>query len=69
MLQPRSQGTLSFPGKLLLNLATKGVKLKYSRKNPYLALVARTIAGASNMKNAVNIWPQLFKGWITLSTG
>ena len=23
MVQPRSQGTLSFPGKLILNLATK----------------------------------------------
>ena len=53
-LAPR---VLSFPGKLILNKFSykSAENWKVPSKNPNLASVARTIAGASNMKNALNI--------------
>ena len=70
MVQPRSQGTLSFPGKLVLNLATKGPKIEIFPEKILISLrLPELLLVRQNMKNALNIWPQLFKGWITLSTG
>ena len=50
--------SLSGPGKLILNknLATKVPTIEiFPKENPNLASVTRTIAGAANMKNALNI--------------
>ena len=42
-------------GKLILNLATKVPTIEiFPKENPNLASVTRTIAGAANMKNALN---------------
>ena len=55
-VQPRSQDTLPFPEKLILKLATKVPTTEiFPKENPNLASVTRTIAGAANMKNALNI--------------
>ena len=38
MVQPRSQGTLSFPGKLILNLSTKVPRIEISPEKILIAL-------------------------------
>jgi len=50
--------SLSGPGKLILNktLATKVPTIEiFPKENPNLTSVTKTIAGAANMKNALNI--------------